>query len=173
MVLRTKSTMLSDQIEEILVPHIGSNMMSQGENDERQKKVIQACITAEEFTKHYFDRIDTRRHTIGKLYLDSANLFWNGNKMTGPAEIQQFFLDKVPTTEHILTSLDAQPVLDSAVAGQTTISVQVCGGVKYLNHQNKPFQQTFLLTADNDKWKIVTDVFRCQEYSAKTQAQIS
>lgn len=83
MVLRTKSTMLSDQIEEILVPHIGSNMMSQGENDERQKKVIQACITAEEFTKHYFDRIDTRRHTIGKLYLDSANLFWNGNKMTG------------------------------------------------------------------------------------------
>ena len=43
----------------------------------------------------------------------------------GNAPIQQFIMDKLPDSEHEITSFDAQPVLDAAVAGQTTIAVQV------------------------------------------------
>ena len=80
--------------------------------------------------------------------------------------MQQFYLDKVPSSSHQITSFDAQPVLESAVNGQTTVSVMVAGTVRYQDKRTKPFQQTFLLTAQGDKWKVATDTFRYQEPSA-------
>ena len=57
---------------------------------------------------------------------------------------------------------DAQPVHDSAVGGQTTVLVTVAGTVKYGSSQPVNFQQNFLITAKDAKWKVVTDTFRSQ-----------
>merc|ERR1712061_768494 len=69
-----------------------------GSNPAAEKKALieNACTTAEEFCKNFFDRIDNKRHTIEKLYLPTATLSWNGNKVEGASTIQKFLLDKIP-----------------------------------------------------------------------------
>lgn len=54
-------------------------------------------------------------------------------------------------------------LLDSAVGGQITFMIQVSGTVKYQDKSSKTFQQNFIVTAQGDKWKIVSDCFRLQE----------
>ena len=39
--------------------------------------------------------------------------------------VQRFLLERVPKSSHQLSSLDSQPVPDTAVGGQTTVLVQV------------------------------------------------
>lgn len=69
----------------------------------------------------------------------------------------------LPASEHILLCLDAQPVVDDAVAGQLTYLIAAAGTVKFQDNASKPFQQTFIITAQGDKWKIVSDCFRLQD----------
>lgn len=104
---------------------------------------------------------------MSKLYLDSGLLVWNGNGITGNERIQKFFID-LPTSNHTIITLDAQPVLDSAVNGQLTFIIQVSGTVKYQDRVPKTFQQNFIITAQGDKWKIVSDCFRLQEPLSST-----
>ncbi|XP_046997649.1 NTF2-related export protein [Schistocerca americana] len=125
-------------------------------------KVDQACRTAEEFTKLYYESVDKRRHLMSKYYLDTGILSWNGNGTVGKDQIQKFY-EQLPSTEHRLTSLDAQPVIDVAVSSQLTFVVQVSGFVKFQDKAQRPFQQNFVITAEGDKWKIVSDCFRLQE----------
>ena len=99
-----------------------------GSNPAAEKKALieNACSTAEEFCKNFFDRIDNKRHTIEKLYLPTATLSWNGNKVEGASTIQKFLLDKIPSKSyHRLLSMDAQPIAAAFTGGQTTILVQV------------------------------------------------
>ena len=60
-----------------------------------------------------------------------------------------------------MTTLDAQPILDSS-AGKSYL-IQVSGTVKINNQKSRAFQQSFLITAQDNKWKIVTDTFRLQD----------
>lgn len=89
----------------------------------------------------------------------------------------------LPSSDHTMTTLDAHPVLgntharhrrlncdtfyrlvaDEAVNGQLTFMIQVSGTVRYQDKSAKTFQQNFIITAQGDKWKIVTDCFRLQE----------
>ena len=46
---------------------------------------------------------------LSKLYLDTAEALWNGNKLKGKEAITKFYED-LPTSEHKLESLDSQPV---------------------------------------------------------------
>jgi len=135
---------------------------------EKKAQIENACSTAEEFCKNFYDRIDNKRHTIDKLYLGTATLSWNGNKIEGATAIQAFLLDKIPSkSSHRLLSMDAQPIASTFTGGQTTILVQVAGSVQYQNVKPKPFQQNFLLTAQGDYWKVATDTFRHQEHSTQ------
>ncbi|XP_067003080.1 NTF2-related export protein isoform X2 [Anabrus simplex] len=127
-----------------------------------KSKVDQACRTAEDFTKHYYESVDRRRHLLSRYYLDTAVLVWNGNGTVGKEQIQKFFED-LPTSQHTLTSLDSQPVLGAVVANQLTFLMQVGGFVKFQERASRPFQQNFMITAEGDKWKIVSDCFRLQE----------
>lgn len=127
-----------------------------------KNKIDQACHTAEEFTKLYYESVDKRRHLMSRYYLDTGVLVWNGNGTVGKDLIQKFF-EGLPPSEHTLTSLDSQPVLDIAVANQLTFLILVCGFVKFQDKLSRPFQQNFTVTAQGDKWKIVSDCFRLQE----------
>ena len=57
--------------------------MASDRSDERTAALNNACTTAEQFIDLYYERIDAKRHTINKLYLDNATMSWNGNKITG------------------------------------------------------------------------------------------
>ena len=52
----------------------------------------QACQTADVFTKLFYDRMDTKRHAMSKMYLEGATLGWNGHRVEGPENIQKFLL---------------------------------------------------------------------------------
>jgi len=51
--------------------------------------------------------------------------------------------------------------ITDAVQGNTFL-IQVSGTVSF-SGETKPFQQAFIITAQSDKWKIVSDNFRMQE----------
>ena len=136
---------------------------------DKKAQIDLACSTAENFCKLFYDKMDNKRHTISKMYLDTATASWNGNKVEGGVEIQKFYLDKLPKSEHQVTALDAQPVASNFVGSQTTILVVVAGHVSFQDSRQKPFQQNFLLTARGDHWKIATDTFRHQEHSKPKQ----
>nr|CAH7749070.1 unnamed protein product [Callosobruchus chinensis] len=130
--------------------------------DVSRGKINEACRVAEEFTKLYYETVDRKRHLISRLYLDTGLLSWNGNGITGNQNILKFMID-LPTTDHSVTTLDAQPILNSAVNGQLSFIIQVSGSVRYQDKPSKTFQQNFVVTAQGDKWKIVSDCFRLQE----------
>lgn len=56
-----------------------------------------------------------------------------------------------------LITLDAQPIVDEAVAVQLPYMMQAGGVVKYTDQPMKPFQQTLITTAEVDKWNIPSD----------------
>nr|CAI5864035.1 unnamed protein product [Callosobruchus analis] len=108
--------------------------------DGSRAKINEACRVAEEFTKLYYETVDRKRHLISRLYLDTGLLSWNGNGVTGNQNILKFMID-LPTTDHSITTLDAQPILDSAVNGQLSFIIQVSGSVRYQDKPSKTFQQ--------------------------------
>lgn len=130
-------------------------------------KIGDACRTAEEFTKLYYESLDKRRYLISRMYLDTATLVWNGNGFEGKDNIQKFWSD-LPPSDHTVYTLDAQPISGPEVANQLTFLVRIGGQVKYDDKNPKPFNQSFLLTAAGDKWKIVSDCFRAQEVLENT-----
>ena len=148
-------------------------------DDAEYERINQAVSAAETFSQLYYKKLDTERHSIDKFYHENATLAWNGNSVEGLADVKKFLLEKLPKSSFYIQSLDAQPVFEAAVSGQTTILVnvrgsfksillfslliQVAGTVKFGQERTNSFQQNFLLTATKDsKWKIVTDIFRSQ-----------
>ncbi|GLH07300.1 NTF2-related export protein [Gryllus bimaculatus] len=130
---------------------------------EHRTKVEQACRTAEEFIKHYYEGLDRRRNVMSRLYLDTATLLWNGNGIAGKEFIQKFF-ENLPSTDHVVSSIDSQPLTTGTTCHfPLTIVVSVSGFIAFCQEQPQAFQQQLLITAEGDKWKIVSDCFRFQE----------
>lgn len=99
---------------------------------------------------------------MSRLYLDNGLLVWNGNEASGKENIQKYFLD-LPTSVHNVITLDTQPIIDESTTYAPTFIIQVSGSVKFQDNAPKPFQQSFMITAQGDKWKIATDCFRLQD----------
>ncbi|XP_048400757.1 NTF2-related export protein 2 [Stegostoma tigrinum] len=129
----------------------------------------QACRAADEFVNIYYDTMDKRRRVLTKLYLDTANLVWNGNAISGHQALAEFF-EMLPSSEFQVNMLDCQPVHEQATQGQTTVLVVTCGTVKFEGNKQRYFNQNFLLTAQvtpqNTVWKIASDCFRFQDWAS-------
>lgn len=54
-------------------------------------------------------------------------------------------------------------LIGPGITNELTFLVKVGGQVKFEDKIPKPFNQTFLITAVGDKWKIVSDCFRALE----------
>ena len=65
--------------------------------------------------------------------------------------------------DQCIQSFLADFISDVAVGSQLTFLILVCGFVKFQEKISRPFQQNFMITAQGDKWKIVSDCFRLQE----------
>ena len=46
---------------------------------------------------------------VGKLYMDTATMIWNGNAVAGKDAILKFHED-IPECTHVVDGYDAQPV---------------------------------------------------------------
>ncbi|KAL1131080.1 hypothetical protein AAG570_012317, partial [Ranatra chinensis] len=124
-----------------------------------KSQIDQACRTAEDFTKHYYENLDKRRHLIQRMYMDTGVLVWNGNGTTGKEAIGKFLME-LPVSEHTLNTLDSQRILDSAVLRKLAFLIKVTGIVKFHGKTTKTFTQVFMITNQDDKWKIVSDCYR-------------
>ncbi|XP_064637260.1 NTF2-related export protein 2-like [Lineus longissimus] len=127
-------------------------------------RVEDSCEAAIEFSKLYYETFDQRPKKLQKLYMDSAILVWNGNKVTGVSDILSFY-ENLPSCEHTIDSVDCQPIANSATQGQLAILVTTMGCSKFKGNKPSVFQQTFVLTSQGKVWKIVSDNFRSQEVS--------
>uniref|UniRef100_A0A1B0AN26 Nuclear transport factor 2 domain-containing protein n=1 Tax=Glossina palpalis gambiensis TaxID=67801 RepID=A0A1B0AN26_9MUSC len=101
-------------------------------------EVETCCRTAKDFTKLYYQTCAKRRHVssaiakykkrsfrlqMSRLYLGNGLFVWNGNGAHGKDNIQKYFIE-LPTSEHIISTVDAQPLIDEAVSGQITYLIQ-------------------------------------------------
>jgi len=132
------------------------------EKEALNERIDMAIETAEKFSELFYKKMDNDRHTIEKLYLPTASFTWNGNHIEGGENIKNFIINQLPRSEHYLSSLDSQPLPNEAVGDQTTVLVTACGSVKYGKSSGVPFQQNFLVTEKDMKWKIAVDTFRSQ-----------
>ncbi|KAK7097281.1 NTF2-related export protein 2-like [Littorina saxatilis] len=132
---------------------------------ELKDKAEQADQAAKAFSDLYYEYFDKKRHAIKNLYHDSANLIWNGRAVSGKDAIVKF-LEELPTSYTNLSSLDSQPVTESAFEGQTTVVVSTFGLVKYQDNKTQSFYQTFILSSQANVWKIVSDNYRFLEASS-------
>jgi len=122
-------------------------------------RVTQACDDARKFVDLYYQRLDKGRHLLGGLYHDQATLVWNGNSVASKAAILQFY-EQLPISETELMSLDAQPVTEIHENPYTMITVTCSGRQKLGNNRPECFTETFLLVAENQVWKVISDAFR-------------
>lgn len=128
-------------------------------NTDLAKKANEANQTATEFSKLFYDHLDKKRHQLSRLYLDSAVATFDGNGTSGKEAIQKFY-ESLPASETVIASLDAQPMIDDATSNTILL---MTSGITRLGNKQKSFQQTFVITAQGDKWKIVSDCFRIQD----------
>lgn len=124
-----------------------------------QLRSSQACDDAKKFAELFYEKLDKGRHTISSLFHDSATLIWNGNQVTGKNNIVPFY-EALPTVETQLFSIDAQPILEAAAGTQTMIAIICNGKMKFASSPIKGFTESFLLTAENNVWKVVSDTYR-------------
>ncbi|GFN79375.1 ntf2-related export protein 2, partial [Plakobranchus ocellatus] len=147
---------LSDQV--LSVHFIKGDLI---ERMDHQARVAQANTAAQEFSKLYYETFDKRRQAISKLYKDKASAVWNGNAVSGSEAILKFF-DKLPASEHNVEGLDTQPIVTGSMDSENSnsIMVTVFGKVKFKDADTNAFTQTFVLSAADNKWKIISDTFR-------------
>ncbi|GAB1601607.1 NTF2-related export protein 2-like isoform X2 [Argonauta hians] len=130
--------------------------------EELKIKIDQACTAGEEFHKLYYETFDKKRHLLSKLYMSNAQMVWNGTFVEGMTEIMKF-IEHLPSTETSIETFDCHPLADVVSQGQTTISVTIFGLVKFPKKKPKAFHQHFILTSQENVWKIVSDNYRFVE----------
>ncbi|XP_017086119.1 NTF2-related export protein-like isoform X2 [Drosophila eugracilis] len=131
-------------------------------NGEIKNKVEICASRVRNFAVLYYTFIDKKRHQIGSLYLENATISWNGNGANGREMIVRF-IDGLPPSKHYFTNVDAQPILDPVVGELTTYLIQVGGNVEFGDQSPRFFQQSFIVTIENDFWKIISDCYRMQD----------
>ncbi|KAI7688219.1 NTF2-related export protein 2, partial [Sarcoptes scabiei] len=137
---------------------IRNNMCTTMTNTSSSLKIRQACESGKKFAEVFYEKLDKNRHTMGQLFHESAILVWNGNNCSGKNNILEFY-GNLPTIDTTLSSIDAQP-LSSLISQEQTSIMVTCNGRMAFNKRNQCFMESFILTAENNVWKIVTDTFR-------------
>ncbi|CAF0794713.1 unnamed protein product [Rotaria sp. Silwood1] len=140
-------------------------------NIDQQRKYREDANAVENFSKKYYDILDTRRHNVDKFYQTQAKLIWNGNEINGQNAIGNYLVSLPPTKHHIY-ALDYFPMKDLFPDEDTTYQVFVSGAVIYgtpesttVTKEKRLFSHIFVLTVDiiTSTWVIVNECFRFHE----------
>ncbi|CAL8104867.1 unnamed protein product [Orchesella dallaii] len=128
----------------------------------QKSSIDEAAKVGEDFVRLYYKTIEQRPHRVYLLYLESAVVIWDGNPHVGTSVVQKLFEDLPPMTFSIV-SMDAQPLSTIAVGQQKSFLVNVGGSYRISGSGSKSFSQTFVVTAEEGKWKVASDLFRTQD----------
>ncbi|CAF0933361.1 unnamed protein product [Adineta steineri] len=140
-------------------------------NTDQQKKSREDADAVENFSKRYYDILDTRRHNVDKFYQAQAKLIWNGIEVNGQTEIAKHLV-ALPPTKHHIYALDFFPMKDLFPDEDTTYQVFVSGAVAYgtpesttVSKEKRLFSHVFILTVDiiSSTWVIANECFRFHE----------
>lgn len=125
-----------------------------------EHRLDQVASDGTKFAELFYRQLDKSRGNINGLYHPTlATLIWNGNSVTGLDDIIKFY-ESLPPTETTLMTVDAQPILDlPTFNGQVTMTV-TCAGRMKVGDKTKFFNESFLLVAENNKWKVFADTYR-------------
>ena len=118
----------------------------------------EAADHGKKFAELFYEKLDKARHGIGGLYHSEGHLIWNGNSVRGKDNIVAFY-EKLPITDTQLWSVDAQALRLEFTQNQPTITV-VCGGRIKIGSTHRFFSESFLLTAEINVWRVVSDTYR-------------
>ena len=67
-----------------------------------------------------------------------------------------------------ISPYSSQPVDDAVTDKKTTMMVTAQGKIKFHGRSFVAFNETFIMTENEQKWKIVSDIFRSQDDSLST-----
>ncbi|KAJ1362001.1 hypothetical protein KIN20_021407 [Parelaphostrongylus tenuis] len=117
------------------------------------------CKEAKNFTTIFYDAMDRKRDKINYLYCDNAaTLVWNGNAVSGCDSIFKF-ISSLPETDHHLVSVDVQRVNTGLPQSTEVLTIHTAGSV-VIGGAVHGFTHTFVLTLEDDKYKILSERFR-------------
>ncbi|OQR79197.1 NTF2-related export protein-like [Tropilaelaps mercedesae] len=115
-----------------------------------------------DFAKIFYKTFDEKRHLLGNIYQDDAQVIWNGNPYVGKEAITKFYTS-LPHSETNLLSVDAQPINTKFQEGKPTVLVTCAGDVRLKGLQNAGFTENFVVTAEGSTWKVLRGTFRFHE----------
>eukprot|EP01117_Protostelium_nocturnum_P006610 TRINITY_DN237_c0_g1_i2.p1 TRINITY_DN237_c0_g1~~TRINITY_DN237_c0_g1_i2.p1 ORF type:complete len:107 (+),score=29.03 TRINITY_DN237_c0_g1_i2:490-810(+) len=99
---------------------------------------------------------------IFRFYRDNSIAVWNGTPMAGSSAISEFY-KKMPTTKHLIDSIDCHPIQLGNDASKTML-VTVVGKVIYAGADKmRPFNQNFILSQEEGggrNYYVASDCFR-------------
>jgi len=133
----------------------------------RPQQLTLVSDAAQKFSKLFYETYDKDRNKLKTFYLENAQLVWNGNSVANLDNILTF-LNALPSSTIELLCLDAQPVDDAVTDKKTTMMVTAQGKIKFHGRSFVAFNETFIMTENEQKWKIVSDIFRSQDDSLST-----
>ncbi|KAJ9452421.1 NTF2-related export protein [Diplonema papillatum] len=126
-----------------------------------EKVIVAACKDASQLLKEfYYPTWDSQssRSGLSKLYHETATTIWNGEPV-GRNEIDQL-LAKIPSSKHVIASLDVQPIQDSC-----HFLLSVHGKCSYAGSVHRSFHQQFVAWKEEvhgspTRFWIMHDCFR-------------
>ena len=114
-------------------------------------------LGAEDFTKLYYQHLDSQRAVLKSFYRPTSTILWNGNAFLG-GDAYIDFLSRFPSTQHEVNSFDCHPVDSGMLAGAApgivageapSIMLIVSGSVRFGDERDKRgFSESFLLKAE-------------------------
>ncbi|XP_003744388.1 NTF2-related export protein 2 [Galendromus occidentalis] len=115
-----------------------------------------------EFAKIFYKTLDSKRHMLGNIYQDDAQLLWNGNQYSGKEAIHKFYTS-LPHSETTLVSVDAQPITAQFQEGKPTALITCTGNIRLKGLQSAGFTENFVVLSEGTSWKVLRGNFRFHE----------
>ncbi|KAL3243905.1 hypothetical protein MRX96_019494 [Rhipicephalus microplus] len=106
----------------------------------------------------FYNAIENQRRLMRNFFADNAMLVWNGQRCYTKEEIGKFY-DSLPACRIDVVCADGETFLHQ---GQRALGLVVAGFIKFLDDRWMQFKEVFLLTAQNNGWKVAEDTFCLQ-----------
>ncbi|CAL8119220.1 unnamed protein product [Orchesella dallaii] len=124
------------------------------------KATAEGHKVAEKFCKAYYETIQKKRHLFSQFYLETSVMIWDGNPVLGRDQIQKF-IEHLPSLTFSLNAMDTHPASVLAVGPRKAYFIKIAGMYRVSGPGcQKQFSQDIIVTAEGDKWRIASDIFR-------------
>ncbi|KAH8019970.1 hypothetical protein MRX96_008742 [Rhipicephalus microplus] len=110
------------------------------------------------FVGLFYNALENQRGLMRNFFADTAKLVWNGNTCYTKEDIGKFY-DSLPACRIDVICADGEAFLHQ---GQRALGLVVGGLIKFLDDGWVQFKEVFVLTGENNGWKVAEDTFCLQ-----------